>query len=33
VTDADLTDVAFRPETPNAYFEVPDDATIVDGGD
>ncbi len=29
VTDATLTNVEFRPETPNAYFEIPEGATPV----
>lgn len=31
VTDVTMTEVEFRPETPDAYFAVPDDAKVIEG--
>ena len=31
VTDVTMTEVEFRPETQDAYFDVPDDAKVVEG--
>lgn len=31
VTNTTMTDVAFRPELESSYFEIPDEATVVEG--